>query len=71
MYENKTLEKYINEKHRANRLTKEIENLKKTIDRNKRELSLQKELFYYQTEQLIKLVHQYSHKHYFLHGYCQ
>ena len=55
MYENKTLEKYINEKHRANRLTKEIENLKKTIDRNNRELELQKELMYHQIDQIIKL----------------
>ena len=55
MYENKTLEKYIKEKHRANRLTKEIENLKKTIDRNNRELELQKELMYHQIDQIIKL----------------
>ena len=55
MYENKTLEKYIKEKHRANRLTKEIENLKKTIDRNNCELELQKELMYHQIDQIIKL----------------
>lgn len=55
MYENKTLEKYINEKHRANRLAKEIENYKKTIDRNNRELKLQKELMYHQIDQLIKI----------------
>ena len=55
MYENKTLEKYIKEKHRANRLTKEIYNLTKTIDRNNRALELRKELMYHQIDQIIKL----------------